>query len=72
LFHRYYGPCTVELTLHFPGKGEVDIETSRDFTIRPCPEFTAEIDKTIGSAVVSYTRKKTEPRPQKKRTGVTA
>ena len=57
VFYRYHGPCPLSLTLHFPGRGEVDLEIPRDITIKPCKEFTAEVNSTMGDQVISYDKK---------------
>ena len=63
LARQFHGPCPVSLTLHFDGRGEVDIEASEDFTIRPCAEFTGQVEKTFGmAAAVSYVKKPAEIR----------
>ncbi|MEJ2269870.1 MAG: DNA polymerase III subunit alpha, partial [Desulfobulbaceae bacterium] len=58
VFYRHHGGCPISLTLHFAGRGEVDLEILQDITIKPCREFTAEVNK----------KPVNEP-PQKKRNG---
>jgi DNA polymerase-3 subunit alpha len=37
--YQFHGNCPLLITLHFPGRGEVDVEILKDLTIRPCHEF---------------------------------
>ena len=67
IFYRYHGPCPLSLTLHFAGRGEVDLEIPQDITIKPCKEFTAEVNSTMGDQVISYDRKPVSAILQKKK-----
>jgi len=69
VFYRHHGPCPVSLTLHFTGRGEVDLEIPRDITIKPCKEFTAEVNRTMGEPVITYEKKPVVVPQQKKRNG---
>jgi DNA polymerase-3 subunit alpha len=69
VFYRHHGSCPVSLTLHFAGRGEVDLEVPRDITIKPCKEFTAEVNHTMGEPVITYEKKAVNAAPQKKRNG---
>ena len=69
VFYRHHGSCPVSLTLHFAGRGEVDLEIPQDFTIKACKEFTAEVNKTMGEPVVTYEKKPVSAPQQKKRNG---
>jgi DNA polymerase-3 subunit alpha len=69
IFYRYHGPCPLSLTLHFAGRGEVDIEMQEGFTIKPCQEFTIEVNKTMGYQVITYDQKPVTANQQKKRNG---
>ena len=57
VFYRYHGSCPVSLTLHFSGRGEVDLEIPRDISIKPCKEFSTEVNQTMGAEVISYEKK---------------
>jgi len=57
---RFHGPCRVALNLLFPDRGEVEITASEDLTVRPCREFSAEVEKQLGYAALSYRKKATE------------
>jgi hypothetical protein len=46
----------------------VDLEIPQDITIKPCKEFTAEVNRTMGEPVITY-EKKPVTEPQKKRNG---
>ena len=69
VFYRHHGGCPISLTLHFAGRGEVDLEILQDITIKPCREFTAEVNRTMGAPVISYEKKPVNEPPQKKRNG---
>ncbi len=69
IFYRYHGSCPVSLTLHFAGRGEVDLEIPQDFTIKPCRELTAEVNRTMGDLVITYEKKPVNTVQQKKRNG---
>ncbi|SDO84669.1 DNA polymerase III subunit alpha [Desulforhopalus singaporensis] len=65
--YTYHGTCPILLTIHFPGRGEVDIEVLKDLTIRPCRELTDTIDDILSYKAVSFTRKPTALAPRKKK-----
>ena len=69
VFYRYHGSCPLSLTLHFAGRGEVDIEVPEGFTIKPSQEFTSEVNRTMGYKVISYKQKPVTVNQQKKRNG---
>ena len=67
VFYRHHGTCPVSLTLHFAGRGEVDLEITKDITIKPCKEFTAEVNQTMGDQVITYEKKPVnEMQPRRK------
>jgi DNA polymerase-3 subunit alpha len=57
VFFQNHGICPVSLTLHFAGRGEVDLEIPNDITIKPCKKFTAEVNQTMGGQVITYEKK---------------
>ena len=67
VFYRFHGPCPISLTLHFTGRGEVDLEIPQDITIKPSKEFTAEVNKTMGDQVISYEKKPVNVLRQKRK-----
>ncbi len=67
VFYRHHGSCPVSLTLHFAGRGEVDLEILEDITVKPSREFTAEVNRTMGEPVVTYEKKPVSPQQQNKR-----
>ncbi len=69
VFYRHHGSCPISLTLHFAGRGEVDLEIPKDITIKPCKEFTDEVNRTMGEPVINYEKKPVGSGPQKKRNG---
>ncbi|MFC1837103.1 DNA polymerase III subunit alpha [Thermodesulfobacteriota bacterium] len=70
VFHRHYGSCPVSVTLHFDGRGEVDLEIPQDITIKPCKEFTHEINQTMGDQVITYEKKPVMGLQMKKKNGM--
>jgi len=58
---NYHGSCPVSLTLHFDGRGEVDIETQKDFTIQAGAPLTKEVNKFLGEKAVTYQVKPLAP-----------
>ncbi|MCK5071036.1 MAG: DNA polymerase III subunit alpha, partial [Desulfocapsa sp.] len=57
VLYRYHGSCPLMLTMHFAGQGEVDIEILKDLTVRPCREFTDEIEGILNYKALSYKKK---------------
>ncbi len=53
LLYQFHGNSPVKLTLHFDGKGEVDILPLKDLTIRPCPDFFNQVKKNFGAGCLS-------------------
>ena len=70
VFFRHHGICPVSLTLHFAGRGEVDLEIPQDITIKPCREFTAEVNQTMGDQVITYEKKPVNEMQRKKKNGM--
>jgi DNA polymerase-3 subunit alpha len=48
MLYQFHGSSPIKLTLHFDGRGEVDIEMLKDLTIRPCSDFFDQIKETFG------------------------
>ncbi|MDW7771821.1 MAG: DNA polymerase III subunit alpha [Desulfobulbaceae bacterium] len=48
IFYHHHGTCPVNLTLHFDGRGEVDIEILKDLKIRPSSEFFRQVENILG------------------------
>ncbi len=67
VLYRYHGSCPVLLTLHFQGKGEVDIEVIRDLTIRPCRQLTDQVEEILHYKALSFQKKPIALAPRKKR-----
>ncbi len=60
LLYRYHGSTPLSLTLHFDGRGEVDIDILKDLTIRPCPQFFKEIHDLCGGKALQLQMRNTE------------
>lgn len=69
ILYQHQGSCPVSLTLHFAGRGEVDIETSEELTISPCRELTGKVNEFMGYSAVTYNRKPTEFSERRKGNG---
>lgn len=69
VLHQHYGSCPVSLTLHFPGRGEVDVEDLKDLTIRPCRELTDKVADILAYQAVTFAKKPIQLQPRKKRWG---
>jgi len=67
--YRFHGPCPLALTIHYGGRGEVDIEVPADLTVRPCGDFTAEVGRVLGYSAVSYEKKPVELNNQRRKNG---
>ncbi len=65
LFYQYHGSSPIKLTLHFDGRGEVDILMLKDMTIRPCPDFFDQIKETFGDSCLSVQSKRPEVKKRK-------
>ncbi|MHB8811362.1 MAG: hypothetical protein ACYC9M_15330 [Desulfobulbaceae bacterium] len=66
MFYQHHGTCPVRLTLHFDGRGEVDVEILRDLKIKPSSEFFHLVEETLGySALVIRTKESELPQRQK-------
>ena len=59
---EFYGDCPVTMTIHFPRRGEVDIDVPKDMTIRPCMELRQRINQLEQNIQLSYQIKKVEAR----------
>ena len=60
ILQKFYGPCPVNLTIHFDKHGEVDIEIAKDITIRPCRDFRDSISQLIEQSQVIFHSKQVE------------
>jgi DNA polymerase-3 subunit alpha len=55
--YQFHGSCPVLVTLHFPGRGEVDIEVLKDLTIKPCRELTDLVEDILTYKAVTFSKK---------------
>jgi DNA polymerase-3 subunit alpha len=69
LLFSMHGSCPVSLTLHFDGRGEVDIQTLKDLTIQPGHTFTKKVNAFLGERSVSYQVKPPEVKGEAKGNG---
>ena len=58
--YQFHGTTPVLLTLHFEGRGEVDVQTLKDMSIRACPDFFKTIKKLCGPDALALYLKKPE------------
>ncbi len=67
---RHYGPCPLLVTLHFPERGEVDLEPGGELTVAPGREFSTAVEEIFGTGSVCFEKKATElSRPKKRSWG---
>ncbi|MEA2114169.1 MAG: DNA polymerase III subunit alpha [Thermodesulfobacteriota bacterium] len=69
MLYEFHGISPVKLTLHFDGRGEVDIEMLKDLTVRPCPDFFNQVRKSFGAGTLFVQMKRAEIQRQRKRSG---
>jgi DNA polymerase-3 subunit alpha len=48
ILYQHHGTCPVRLTLHFDGRGEVDIEILKDLKVKPSAGFFRQIEGVLG------------------------
>ncbi len=65
MLYSFHGKVPVHLTLHFDGRGEVDIEILKDMAIRPDPNFFQSITGLCGADALQVQMKKTEVKRRK-------
>ena len=57
LVYQHHGSCPFSVTLHFPGLGEVEIETMKDLTIRPSRELNNSLESLLEYKAISFQKK---------------
>ncbi|EKD38918.1 MAG: hypothetical protein ACD_75C00562G0001, partial [uncultured bacterium] len=67
VLYQYHGSCPVLITLHFPGRGEVDIEVLKDLTIMPCRPLTDMVEEILNYKAVTFSKKPIALAQKKKR-----
>ncbi|MGW8193295.1 MAG: DNA polymerase III subunit alpha, partial [Desulforhopalus sp.] len=67
ILYNHHGSCPVLLTLHFAGRGEVDIEVLKDLTIKPCKELTDQVEGVLSYKPFTFIKKPIEVLPRNKR-----
>jgi DNA polymerase-3 subunit alpha len=67
MFYQHHGTCPVRLTLHFDGRGEVDVEILRDLKIRPSSEFFRQVEETLGYSALVIRKKEVETPPPRQK-----
>ena len=66
IFYQHHGTCPITLTLHFNGKGEVDIDTPKELTLKPCRPLTDGVQEILGYPALSFIRKPVVAKPRRK------
>jgi DNA polymerase-3 subunit alpha len=66
LIYQFHGSAPIKLTLHFDGRGEVDILLLKDLTIRPCPDFFQQVKQSFGPGALSVHMRPPEVRRKKR------
>ena len=69
ILYQFHGSCPLLLTLHFSGKGEVDVDVMKDLTIRPCRELSDQIEQALGYAALEYRKRPIELNSRRKWNG---
>ncbi|MDH3347285.1 MAG: DNA polymerase III subunit alpha [Desulfobulbaceae bacterium] len=67
LLYRFHGSCPVKITLHYDGRGEVDIEVLKDLRIKPGTEFSNEVQKILGYQGITINMRQPEVQQWKKK-----
>lgn len=65
--YQYHGSCPISLTVHFSGRGEVDIEVLKDLTIKPCRQLSDKVEEILDYKAMSFSKKAITLQPRKKR-----
>jgi DNA polymerase-3 subunit alpha len=68
LIFTYRGDCPINLTLHFGGEGEVDLDVNKELKVRPCRELDIQITELLNYQPFTYTRTVLSS-PQRKKKG---
>ncbi|MDR3088344.1 MAG: DNA polymerase III subunit alpha [Desulfobulbaceae bacterium] len=61
IVREFYGPCPFLITINFPDGGQVDVETGRELTIRPCRALGENLQRILRHPAISYERKPLAP-----------
>lgn len=69
VLYQFHGNTPLLLTLHFAGKGEVDIDVIKDLTIRPCRELSDKVEETLGYQALNYRKRPIDLNGRKKWNG---
>ncbi len=67
MLYSFHGKVPVNLTLHFDGRGEVDIEVLKDMAIQPSPAFLHSMAELCGENGVEIQTKPAEVRRREKK-----
>ena len=67
VLYAFHGKVPVNLTLHFDGRGEVDVDILKDLAIRPTPDFFQSIAGLCGNNALQVLMKPTEIHRKKKK-----
>ncbi len=66
LIYQYHGSAPIKLTLHFDGRGEVDILPMKDITVRPCSAFFQKVKDSFGPRCLSVQMRQAEVKRKKR------
>ncbi len=67
MLYSFHGKVPVYLTLHFDGRGEVDIDVLKDMAIQPTPDFLHSMTGLCGKNGLQIHMKPTEVHRRKKK-----
>ncbi|WLE95787.1 MAG: hypothetical protein QTN59_14005 [Candidatus Electrothrix communis] len=66
LIYQFHGSAPIKLTLHFDGRGEVDILPMKDITVRPCSDFFQKVKASFGPGCLSVQMRQAEVKRKKR------
>ncbi|RWX48621.1 Helix-hairpin-helix motif-containing protein [Candidatus Electrothrix communis] len=66
LIYQFHGSAPIKLTLHFDGRGEVDILPMKDITVRPCSDFFQKVKDSFGPGCLSVQMRQAEVKRKKR------
>ena len=57
VLYQFHGDCPLLLSLHFKGKGDVDVDVLKDLTVRPCRGLSDKVEAILGYQAMSYRKR---------------
>lgn len=69
VLYQHHGATPIVLTLHFPNRGEVDIEVLKDMSVRPSAKLFRRITTLCGNRSLAVRMRTPERKPRRKGNG---